>query len=766
MTTPRTSRLMRSLAFVGLTVLGSMPVFAAEPAVLNIDASKVQGTIEPRALGGTNVALWVGQNTYASPKVQQLMKDAGFGIIRLPGGSWSDVTFWNGNGVRDPQTGRVDANRWADGYPMIDYSGYAPTITVQDKPPHKINKFHGNVDVKVLHDFVQQAGAQQLVCVNGGTGRALDAAEWVKWANKTNNYGIRYWEVGNELDGGWEAGHYLADGSELTPAMYAKRFAEYAKAMKAMDPTVKVGGPASGVEANNSFAEAILRDCGDLVDFISIHTYPGNQTFTDAQQFARVSVVKEHVDRVKGWIEKYQPERKGQIEICYTEWNLPATRVACELDSALWSALFLREMAINGVNFATQWDAFTQGKTEAGGHALIWDSNGEAIPKAEYWAFAMWNANTGKEMLSSGKLEETGVEYLATRRGKDVYLMLVNTSREQEVTVRPQIAGLTHDTRTISTLTSAEYFWNPFTNRPDTSTGPSTKVGSGDLVVPAFSVSFVHYPEKPLEFPPASVAPAIADKLMLVMPESIYAGEEAEIWVRAFAGDRPVSERGLVAKVSAENGKLRGDAVRLSESAGRTYATATEAGVMTITVQAGDVRTSGKIEVKPSVPRPVVIWDAEEPVLDKDHKYESDWPMAKEMNVRPNEPVVRIDLKDALKTKQNLLLRMHFPEDVKIDKSGIRGAFADVRISPDFRCDDPNVSIQVLMQSESNWWMPIASFPITDKMRTDWVREEIKVTDPKQIEAMPQARNLWFILQTNKPVNGSIYFDRIGLMVR
>jgi hypothetical protein len=34
------------------------------------------------------------------------------------------------------------------------------------------------------------------------------------------------------------------------------------------------------------------------------------------------------------------------------------------------------------------------------------------------------------------------------------------------------------------------------------------------------------------------------------------------------------------------------------------------------------------------------------------------------------------------------------------------------------------------------------------------------------IKAMPAAINIIFVLQSTKPVKGSLYFDRIGFMVR
>ena len=129
-----------------------------------------------------------------------------------------------------------------------------------------------------------------MACPNAGTGRAVDAAEWVKWANKKMGYDVRVWEIGNELGGSWEAGTELPFGKgQLTAEMYTKRYNEMAKAMRQVDPTIKIG--------SCPFVEEALRDCGDNVDFVSIHTYPGSTTLSEAQMFADISKIGRARDR-------------------------------------------------------------------------------------------------------------------------------------------------------------------------------------------------------------------------------------------------------------------------------------------------------------------------------------------------------------------------------------------------------------------------------------------------------------------------------------
>ena len=49
---------------------------------------------------------------------------------------------------------------------------------------------------------------------------------------------LRYWEVGNENYGTWEADN---NARPHDPVTYANRFREYWRQMKAVDPSIKIG---------------------------------------------------------------------------------------------------------------------------------------------------------------------------------------------------------------------------------------------------------------------------------------------------------------------------------------------------------------------------------------------------------------------------------------------------------------------------------------------------------------------------------------------
>ena len=52
-------------------------------------------------------------------------------------------------------------------------------------------------------------GAQAFIVVNYGSGTPEEAAAWVRHANITNNLGYKYWEIGNENFGSWEASYRI-----------------------------------------------------------------------------------------------------------------------------------------------------------------------------------------------------------------------------------------------------------------------------------------------------------------------------------------------------------------------------------------------------------------------------------------------------------------------------------------------------------------------------------------------------------------------------
>jgi len=154
---------------------------------VSINASNAIRTIKKEWFLGTNIAIWNQPSTFTSPEVLQQFRDAGIGLIRMPGGSASDQYFWNGNGVLMGNT--IDRSKYKNGTWKVDYSKWAPGFMgffgfPKDPAAAQLNNWHGNSNVKHEHDFIKALHADTLVTVNAGTGTPADAAEWVKWASR------------------------------------------------------------------------------------------------------------------------------------------------------------------------------------------------------------------------------------------------------------------------------------------------------------------------------------------------------------------------------------------------------------------------------------------------------------------------------------------------------------------------------------------------------------------------------------------------------
>jgi len=90
------------------------------------------------------------------------------------------------------------------------------------------------------------------------------AAAWVKYANITKKYGVKYWEIGNEM---WNSdnwgGPVIASVQELANIVKL-----YSNAMKAVDPTIKVG-----VSWKANETQKLIDLCGPALDFVTISNY-------------------------------------------------------------------------------------------------------------------------------------------------------------------------------------------------------------------------------------------------------------------------------------------------------------------------------------------------------------------------------------------------------------------------------------------------------------------------------------------------------------
>ena len=197
---------------------------------------------------------------------------------------------------------------------------------------------------------IKGIGAEPVVKVY--TKSSVDAANMVKHFNKgTNNY-IKYWIVGNEPN---------INGYSVQS--YSSYFNQDYDAMKAVDPTIKIGG---GTTAwyDAYWLGQFLQLSGTRVDFVDFHGYaqqgtvPGN--YATLFEKARYST---SINNLRSLIQKIVPARASQIGIEVGEWELN------------WGG-----SAQDYINFHAVWAASALGHIlSSGGWSLFYADKGNAI---------------------------------------------------------------------------------------------------------------------------------------------------------------------------------------------------------------------------------------------------------------------------------------------------------------------------------------------------------------------------------------------------
>ena len=138
-----------------------------------------------------------------------------------------------------------------------------------------------------------------------------NAEEWVRYANITCKMGVKYWEIGNEVD--------LKEIRALMPREeYIRIYQKMATRMKKVDPSIQVG---LGLFSGTAYGKQALEQCPELVDFIVVHHYMGWMKTYDQYLKSQQSFMEDS-EKMLSMIDKTAPaDRKKSTEILITEFS-------------------------------------------------------------------------------------------------------------------------------------------------------------------------------------------------------------------------------------------------------------------------------------------------------------------------------------------------------------------------------------------------------------------------------------------------------------
>lgn len=317
-----------------------------------------------------------------------------------------------------------------------------------------------NIGTDEFLRLCETVGMEPVICLNiGDTGgertlpdnsseRALrESLDWLEYANgpvdsewgarraangHPEPYGVKLWEVGNEIGYGHIHGR-------LTAEQYAPRFREFAEALLTKDPSIEL--VACGHDPG--WNRYLIEQAGELADFVAIHIYDNVPAPEDAAAHP-YSVVGD-------WLDSHIAALKAGGATPDT------TRLALNEWSYSWSYWTGSERAVAATGLLheclkrAQWVAMTNTSDTV---ARFRNNEAMAFPDPECLAIALLRRMTGRQVVAcevASTLTDTAhrgvapaVDAVATLDGDRLYVSLLNRAfTATEVNVHLPVATAT-----------------------------------------------------------------------------------------------------------------------------------------------------------------------------------------------------------------------------------------------------------------------------------------------------------------------------------
>ncbi len=411
--------------------------------------------------------------------------------------------------------------RWPGGNVAQDYHwiwGVGP----RDERPEWINLSWSNerepsdFGTDEFIRFCRNLGAEPHLVVNiEGRGATPDeAAAWVEYVNggTTTKYGalrakhghaepfgVKTWELGNEIWGDWVRGHSDVD-------TYARNYLRYREAMLAVDSTLRFIAVGDNDMAWN---RTLLGRAGAQIDYLAIHHYYG---LTEAQReygnlMARPLFYEKFYREVSRAISELAPRRT--IRLIINEWNtaLPVPRQH-SMESALYGARLMNVFERSGdlVEMTAVSDLVNGW---SGG--IIQASRHDVFVTPTYLAMRLYNEHLGSDRLAvrvsspafdsslEGK-QVPALDIVASRApdGRQLFVKAVNASRDAAMKTTVTLTGAMPGTAgTMQTVTGDSLAASNSFRTPEAVTIRTTSFRSGPTFtvrLPPHSVSVLTLP--------------------------------------------------------------------------------------------------------------------------------------------------------------------------------------------------------------------------------------------------------------------------------
>ena len=406
-----------------------------EPTVTVTLSADTLGQISKYVFGNA-LAVWIGNvtgNTTFVKNVQALNPS----LIRFPGGSWSDIFFWDGAPSDVPDSAYDSSGNRVKFYAISGKNDW-PTTTDN------------------YYKLRQQTGTQGLITVNYSYARyglsddpvaqaAHLAAEWVRYDNGRT----KFWEVGNENNGPWEAGWKIdtktnKDGQPeiITGQLYGQHFRVFADSMRAaaaeVGAKIYIGAQVLHYDGTNSWNsvdktwnKGVLSEVGDAADFYVMHNYFG----TDANAVNLLSVAATEPKKNISFIRQDIANKKAFPKpVAITEYNMNSNSANATMGrsyvNGMQATILFNELIKNNFGLGARWllASGEDGMFYLGDNTNLWWQ-----PRPDFYYAYYQQKFTGDYAIAATSNNTNVLAYASRFASGETGVVIVNKGKSNQV---------------------------------------------------------------------------------------------------------------------------------------------------------------------------------------------------------------------------------------------------------------------------------------------------------------------------------------------
>ncbi len=278
-------------------------------------------------------------------------------VLRYPGGNLANELFWNIAPGNPPQDIPEGSGVW-----------------------YGLDENEGIMSVDNFYQFLDSVYCEGLITINYSYARygtsaepvvkaAHMAAEWVRYDNGRT----RFWEIGNENFGNWQAGYEIdtslnQDGQPkiISGSLYGKHARVFIDSMKTaaaeIDHEIYIGVVAFEAETSwdavqTNWNEGLIPHVGNLADYYVIHNY-----FTPYNENSSAPIILSSYLKLDDFIHAVNKNVTdagfSPKPVVLNEWNIFAVGSMQQVShiNGMHAALILGESIMQGLGLTARWN--------------------------------------------------------------------------------------------------------------------------------------------------------------------------------------------------------------------------------------------------------------------------------------------------------------------------------------------------------------------------------------------------------------------------